>query len=135
MLKHVIAVAALGLAVYASSSGANTAEARARAGGGVGSFAAHAGAGFASAGARFSVGARSNFASARVAAVNARPAAFISGSRHRHRHFPFVAGFVSAPLVYGYVAYADSCTWLRERALETGSRKWWQRYYDCRDDD
>ena len=33
--------------------------------------------------------------------------------------------------VYSY-GYADSCGGLRQRALVTGSRYWWQRYYDCR---
>jgi hypothetical protein len=26
----------------------------------------------------------------------------------------------------------DRCAWLRHRALATGSRVWWQRYYACR---
>ena len=42
---------------------------------------------------------------------------------HRHR---FV--FVSA---YPYY-YADDCYLLKRRALYTGSRYWWNRYYACR---
>ena len=78
----------------------------------------------------------------RVAAVTSRPAAFVSERREHREHRrrgPFFAGFVSGPAVYGYVAYADayadSCGWLKRRALDTGSSRWWQRYYDCRDDD
>ena len=42
-------------------------------------------------------------------------------------------GFVGVPLAYGAYAYGygSGCSWLRYRALETGSRYWWSRYYDC----
>ena len=33
---------------------------------------------------------------------------------------------------YGY-AYDDSCSWLRQNALRTTSRYWWNRYYACLD--
>jgi hypothetical protein len=44
--------------------------------------------------------------------------------------------FVGVPLVYGAYGYGygygyGGCRWLRYRALETGSRYWWARYYDC----
>jgi hypothetical protein len=40
--------------------------------------------------------------------------------------------FIGVPLVYGAYAYGyGSCRWLRYRALETRSRYWWARYYDC----
>lgn len=51
---------------------------------------------------------------------------------HRHRHFRRHI-FVGVPFAYGgayYYGYG-SCRWLRYRALETGSRYWWARYYDC----
>ena len=48
--------------------------------------------------------------------------------RH-HRHVRRV--FVGAPLAYGAYYYGSGCSWLRYRALETGSRYWWSRYYDC----
>ena len=37
-------------------------------------------------------------------------------------------GFEARP-GYGYRA---GCGWLRQRALETGSRYWWRRFRDCR---
>jgi hypothetical protein len=42
---------------------------------------------------------------------------------HRHR-FAFVG-------VYPY-AYGDGCYWLKRRAIHTGSRYWWRRYFACR---
>jgi len=49
--------------------------------------------------------------------------------RHHHRHARF---FAFAPYYsdYGY-AYGDGCYWLKRRALYTGSRYWWNRYYGC----
>jgi hypothetical protein len=42
--------------------------------------------------------------------------------------------FVGVPLAaYGGYYYANSCSWLRHRALVTGSGYWWSRYYACRD--
>jgi len=43
--------------------------------------------------------------------------------RQFHRNY-----FYSGPR---YVRH-DRCAWLRHRALATGSRIWWQRYYACR---
>ncbi|KAB2918383.1 MAG: hypothetical protein F9K29_08585 [Hyphomicrobiaceae bacterium] len=52
------------------------------------------------------------------------------GHRHAHRHRGRL--IYGVPLaVYGYYEYADSCYYLRRRALETGSSYWWNRYYDC----
>jgi hypothetical protein len=49
---------------------------------------------------------------------------------HRHRHL-----FLGAPFVYGgyYYGgyYGGDCYWLRRRAIYTGSRYWWNRYYAC----
>jgi hypothetical protein len=30
--------------------------------------------------------------------------------------------------------YDDQCAWLRRKAVRTGSRYWWRRYEDCRED-
>jgi hypothetical protein len=62
-----------------------------------------------------------------------RPHAFSGGRnfafRHHHRH---ARVFAFAPYYYddGY-AYGDGCYWLKRRALYTGSRYWWNRYYGC----
>ena len=51
--------------------------------------------------------------------------------RYRHRHIGR-AFAVGVPLAYGAYAYGGGgCAWLRYRALDTGSRYWWSRYYDC----
>ena len=48
--------------------------------------------------------------------------------RH-HRRFAFVGA-------YPYYYYVDDgCSWLRRRALYTGSPYWWHRYYACRHGD
>lgn len=56
--------------------------------------------------------------------------------RHGHHRGHFARGFGYGPwLGYGYYdGYygADDCSWLRRKALETGSRYWWRRYNDCR---
>jgi hypothetical protein len=62
-----------------------------------------------------------------------RPHAF-SGSRHfafRHHH-RHARVFAFAPYYddYGYT-YGNGCYWLKRRALYTGSRYWWNRYYGC----
>jgi hypothetical protein len=63
----------------------------------------------------------------------ARSHAFSGGRifafRHHHRH---ARVFAFAPSYYddGY-AYGDGCYWLKRRALYTGSRYWWNRYYGC----
>jgi hypothetical protein len=46
--------------------------------------------------------------------------------RRFHRNVFFVAPFVAAS--YGY---SDGCYWLRQNAVYTGSRYWWNRYYAC----
>ncbi len=38
--------------------------------------------------------------------------------------------YAGAPVVYA--AYS-SCYWLKQRALDTGSPRWWARYEACRD--
>jgi hypothetical protein len=49
---------------------------------------------------------------------------------HRHHHHRFI--YLGAPYYYGdYYSYGDGCYWLRRRALYTGSRYWWTRYYAC----
>ena len=51
--------------------------------------------------------------------------------RRQGRHFRGGRLVYGVPFAYGYNAYSDSCYWLRQRALETGSSYWWNRYYDC----
>jgi len=50
---------------------------------------------------------------------------------HRHHHHRFI--FLGAPYYYygDNYYYGDGCYWLRRRALNTGSRYWWNRYYRC----
>ena len=121
MTKKWVALGASALALVLVASTFDTAEARRGGGGFRGSgghaFAARSFSGRAFAPSRF-VG-RSNFASAGYV-------------RHRHRHIG--RGFaIGVPLAYGAYAYSygGGCSWLRYRALETGSRYWWSRYYDC----
>ena len=47
-------------------------------------------------------------------------------SRHHHHKRIVVA--------YSDYGYADGCYWLRRKALSTGSRYWWNRYYACTSD-
>ena len=55
--------------------------------------------------------------------------------RHGHRHHRRGGVFAySYPYYYAYYAYSDTCAWLHRRALATDSRYWWNRYYDCIDD-
>ena len=116
MTKKWGALGASMLALVLVASTFDTAEARRSGGGyrgGGHSFAARSFSGRSFAASRF-VG-RSNFASAGIV-------------RHRHH---FRRAFVGVPLVYGAYSYGSGCSWLRYRALETGSRYWWSRYYDC----
>lgn len=76
------------------------------------------------------------------AARSFAPRAFATGPRFiaprriygHHRHFRRGV-VIGAPLAYGAYyygyGYGSGCGWLRHRALETGSRYWWSRYYDC----
>ncbi|MGL4397280.1 MAG: hypothetical protein ACRCS9_12125 [Hyphomicrobium sp.] len=45
------------------------------------------------------------------------------GFRHHRRYW--------GPRIYIAPTY-NSCGWLKRRALNTGSRYWWNRYRDCR---
>jgi hypothetical protein len=52
--------------------------------------------------------------------------------RHRHGRRFYGYGYLDDDYPgYGYYAYGQSCDWLRHRALATGSRYWWNRYYAC----
>ena len=55
------------------------------------------------------------------------------GIHHFHHGRRFHHGrFRGGPVfVYGY-SYGPRCGWLRHRALVTGSRYWWHRYWQCR---
>lgn len=63
---------------------------------------------------------------------------------HKHKHWGHVAVGVAlaAPLVhgsYGYYGYHANrhCYWMYRKAMETGSKYWWNRFNECRygDDD
>lgn len=51
--------------------------------------------------------------------------------------FQLAAGY-GANVRYGYSTgtkqkkKVDPCAWLKQKALQTGSRYWWTRYRDCR---
>ena len=69
--------------------------------------------------------------------MGVRSHAFSGGPRaafrhhHHHRH---ARVFAFAPYYYDYgYSYGDGCYWLKRRALYTGSRYWWNRYYSCID--
>jgi len=113
MRRRWMAVGAAALALVLVATTFDTAEAR-RAGGG----------GFRGVGGHFA--ARSFGGPRFVARSN-----FVRVAPFRHRHVR--RAFVGVPLAYGAYYYSGygNCRWLRYRALETGSRYWWSRYYDC----
>jgi hypothetical protein len=51
-------------------------------------------------------------------------------SFHHFRHHRFHRHRFVVVSAYPYY-YADGCYWLKRRALYTGSRYWWNRYYAC----
>ena len=109
MKRTLVALGASALAIVLVASTFDTAEAKHRGG-------------WSGGGARFV--ARSYSAPRFVARSNfARVAPF----RHRHAR----RAFIGVPLAYGAYYYGSGCSWLRYRALETGSRYWWSRYYAC----
>lgn len=61
------------------------------------------------------------------------------GPRHHHRRHwrgwgPGIAVGLPYYAYYGSGYYSGyGCGWLYNRAIETGSRYWWDRYYDCID--
>jgi hypothetical protein len=115
MKKAWVALGAGALAIALVASTFDTAEARHRGGGG-----GFRSGGWGGGGARFV--ARSYSAPRFVARSS-------FAGVHRHRHVR--RAFVGVPLAYGAYGYGSGCSWLRYRALETGSRYWWSRYYDC----
>lgn len=54
--------------------------------------------------------------------------------RHHFRHHGYGYGFYRPYAYYNPPVYVrpSGCGWLKVRAIETGSRYWWQRYRDCR---
>jgi len=54
---------------------------------------------------------------------------------HGGRHHGFYRGW-RGPRVFlyggGYGYGYGRCYWLKERAIDTGSRYWWRRYWRCR---
>jgi hypothetical protein len=116
MKKAWVALGASALAIVLVASTFDTAEARRGGGGG----------GWRGGGGHYS--ARS-FSAPRFVARSSSFARVAPFRHHRHVR----RAFVGAPLAYGAYAYSygSGCSWLRYRALETGSRYWWSRYYDC----
>jgi hypothetical protein len=52
-------------------------------------------------------------------------------AKHKHHNFGIVLD-VGVPYHYGRPHYyGRSCWWLKEKAIYTGSRYWWRRYYNC----
>jgi hypothetical protein len=51
------------------------------------------------------------------------------GHIHRHRRIFIGAPFAYYP--YYYYDYGEGCSWLRRRAVATGSGYWWNRYEAC----
>lgn len=58
---------------------------------------------------------------------------------HKHKHFGKVGvGIVlGGPIVYGGYGYHGyhghrRCSWLYRKAMDTGSRYWWNRFHQCR---
>ena len=52
---------------------------------------------------------------------------------HRRHFFGPSIYFYGGPSYYRYRSYGyGGCYWLKERALETGRRYWWRRYWECR---
>jgi hypothetical protein len=60
----------------------------------------------------------------------ARPHAFAGRHHFAFRHHRHHRVFAFAPYYYDY-GYGDGCYWLKRRAIHTGSRYWWNRYYGC----
>lgn len=52
------------------------------------------------------------------------------GGFHHRRHFRHHRFW--GPRVHFYGGGRGGCYWLKERALDTGSRYWWRRYQACR---
>ncbi len=50
-----------------------------------------------------------------------------SGNRFHRRHH-----FGSRIYFYNTYGYYNNCSWLKRKALYTGSRYWWNRYWECR---
>jgi hypothetical protein len=120
MTKKWVALGASALALVLVASTFDTAEARRSGGGG----------GFRSGGNSFAARSFSGRAFAPSRFVGRPSYAAVGGFRHHRR---FGRAFIGVPLAYGAYSYGygGGCSWLRYRALETGSRYWWSRYYDC----
>jgi len=58
----------------------------------------------------------------------------LRSARHfrAHRHFRGRKHFHVHRFYGARISIGHSCRWLRHRAIVTGSRYWWRRYYQCR---
>ena len=107
------AILAGALALLASTTDS---DARGRGGGGGGG--GH--------GARSSGGGGGAGRTARVASVRS-----FSSSSHVTSHRSRRAGVVYRRVYAAPYVYDGDCAWLYRRAVATGSRVWWRRYYAC----
>jgi hypothetical protein len=122
MTRKLLAFGCAALTVLMLSAILNPADARRGGGGGQGFGRGFGGHGFSrgfSGGPRFHGGPK----------VYGGPR-FHHGRRHHHRRFRGI--YLGAPYVFydDYYSYGG-CSWLRQRALRTGSSYWWNRYYAC----
>ena len=115
MKKNLVAAGALGCALLLAPIESEPAQAFR---GGHGGMAFHGGGGFHSPGGW-------GFHSRPLVFSHARP--FFFRHHHRFRNFAFI-GFPYYD--YDYY-YGGGCGWLHRRAIYTGSRYWWYRYYQC----
>jgi hypothetical protein len=119
-MKNFVAAGALGCALLLAPLACGPAHAM-RAG--HGGFGGHAGVAFHSHPAVFHSNA-AVFHSRPFFAHHAHP--FFFRHHHRFRNFAFI-GFP----YYDTYSYSDGCGWLYRRAIYTGNRYWWSRYYQC----
>jgi uncharacterized membrane protein len=110
MARKLALLAAGAFALLVAASAFDTAEARKGGGGGWGGGRGHHGGGH-------------------VRAFSGH--AFRGGHAFRSHRFVRRGVIVGVPLAYGAYYYGNSCSWLRHRALVTGSPYWWSRYQDC----
>jgi hypothetical protein len=54
------------------------------------------------------------------------------GNRGGFHHRRFYGSRLFIAPSYGYRSYGNGCYWLKRKAINTGSRYWWNRYNSCR---
>lgn len=94
-----------------------------RGGGGGGGKKAHGGGG----GAKHAKGGRGHGGAKK--SVQKRSKYGYYARRKRPSHYRYFRGYPRP--YFGYGSYSGGCGWLYRRAVATGSRYWWNRYYEC----